>query len=71
MTTVTVFLKNQKGEVLETIGMPVIPREGEKVSFYIGSDLACGYVHSVAYLVGSNFALSSVDVILTNITNYG
>ncbi len=68
---ITVIIKNQKEDVLETVGMPVIPREGEKVCFHVAGSLVTGYVNSVAYLVGNNGVLSSVDVILTNITHYG
>ena len=68
---ITVIIKNINEEVLETVGMPVVPREGEKVCFHVAGSLVTGYVKSVAYLVGNNGLLSSVDVTLTNITYYG
>ena len=68
---ITVIIKNINEDVLETVGMPVIPREGEKVLFYKEGALVTGYVYSVAYLVGKNGLFSSVDITLTNITYYG
>ena len=67
----TVIIKNTNQDVLETVGMPTIPRESEKVLFYSGGGLVSGYVKSVAYLVGKNGLLSSVDLVLTNVTYYG
>ena len=68
---ITVIIKNINEEVLETVGMPVVPREGEKVCFHVAGSLVTGYVKSVAYLLGNNGLLSSVDITLTNITYYG
>ena len=67
----TVIIKDINENVLQTVGMPTIPRESEKVLFYSGGDLVTGYVKSVAYLVGKNGLFSSVDITLTNITYYG
>ena len=68
---ITVIIKNINEDVLETVGMPVIPREGEKVCFHVAGSLVTGYVKKVAYLVGKNGLFSSVDITLTNITYYG
>ena len=67
----TVVLKNKNEDVLETVGMPIIPREGEKVCFHVSGSLVTGYVHSVAYLIGTNGLFRSADVTLTNVTYYG
>lgn len=70
MNNITVNIKDQTGQILNTVGMPCVPREGEKVAFYTEGNLIVGYVVAVAYLIYPNGEFNIADVTLTNITKY-
>jgi hypothetical protein len=70
MNNITVNIKDQTGQTLNTVGMPCVPREGEKVAFYTEGNLIVGYVVAVAYLIYPNGEFNIADVTLTNITKY-